>query len=129
MKSFLGSSGYDFVDPRDGKASNYADRVSYTPGFEAEATAIGALLGLGAESIGPLPAEQTVKTPPDVPAFDVQIMVGAGLARVAGGDLQHVAESHGGNFRPRPSSSSGSSTAKPGAIVATSNRMPPGSRK
>lgn len=80
VKSFLGSSGYDFVDPRDAKASNYADRVSYTPGFEAEATAIGALLGLAAESIGPLPAEQTVKTPPDVPAFDVQIMVGQELA-------------------------------------------------
>lgn len=80
VKSFLSASGFDFVDPRDGKASNYADRVSYTPGFEAEANALGALLGLGAESIGPLPAELTVKTPPDAPAFDVQIMVGQGLA-------------------------------------------------
>ena len=80
VKSFLSTSGYDFVDPRDAKATNYADRVSYTPGFETEAALIGGLLGLATESIGPLPSEQTVKTPPDVPAFDVQIMVGQDLA-------------------------------------------------
>ena len=66
--------------PRDAKATNYADRVSYTPGFETEAALIGGLLGLATESMGPLPSEQTVKTPPDVPAFDVQIMVGQDLA-------------------------------------------------
>jgi hypothetical protein len=80
VKAFLSTSGYDFIDPRDAKATNYADRVSYTPGFETEAKLIGSLLGLAAESIGPLPAEQTVKTPPEVPAFDVQIMVGQELA-------------------------------------------------
>ena len=80
VKAFLASSGYDFVTPRDAKATNYADRVSYTPGFETEAKLIGSLLGLATESIGPLPTEQTVKTPPDVPAFDVQIMVGQELA-------------------------------------------------
>src|SRR5215213_1554784 len=37
--------------------------------------------------------------------------------------------SHGGNLRLRPSSSSGSSTEKPGASVAISNNTPPGSRK
>ena len=37
--------------------------------------------------------------------------------------------SHGGSLRLRPSSSSGSSTAKPGASVAISNNTPPGSRK
>lgn len=80
VKAFLSTSGYDFVDPRDAKATNYADRVSYTPGFETEAALLGGLLGLAPGSIGPLPSEQTVKTPPDVPAFDVQIMVGQDLA-------------------------------------------------
>ena len=37
--------------------------------------------------------------------------------------------SHGGSFSSRPSAGSGSSTVNPGAIVATSNSTPPGSRK
>src|ERR1700692_1344636 len=39
------------------------------------------------------------------------------------------ASRNGGSFKSRPSVSTGSSTAKPGASVAISNRMPPGSRK
>src|ERR1700730_1101875 len=39
------------------------------------------------------------------------------------------ASRNGGSFRSWPSVSTGSSTAKPGASVAISNRMPPGSRK
>ena len=39
------------------------------------------------------------------------------------------ASRNGGSFRSRPSDSRGSSTVKPGASVAISNRMPPGSWK
>ena len=80
VKAFLLSSGYDFLVPRDANAANYADRVSYTPGYEAEAAAIGALLGLTPDMIGPLPTQVTVRTPPAAPEFNVQIMVGGNLA-------------------------------------------------
>jgi hypothetical protein len=72
-------SGYQMVSPRDANTSNKADAVFYKPGFEAEANAIAA--GLGVNYVSAVPAdEQTIKTPPAIPEFDVQVMVGPMLA-------------------------------------------------
>src|SRR5262249_15478103 len=43
--------------------------------------------------------------------------------------LARFGSSHGGSFRARPSDDRSSSTVNPGAVVATSNNTPPGSRK
>ena len=80
VKAFLNSSGYDFQVPRDAKATNLADGVFYKPGFDGEAVSIAAILGLTPDKVIPLPVEQTVRTPPAVPLFDVQVMVGPDLA-------------------------------------------------
>ena len=80
VKAFLASSGYDFQVPRDAKATNLADGVFYKPGFDGEAASIAAILGLTPDKVIPLPIEQTVRTPPAVPLFDVQVMVGPELA-------------------------------------------------
>jgi hypothetical protein len=71
-------SGYQMVSPRDANASNKADAVFYRPGFEAEANAIAA--GLAVTYVSAVPDEQTIKTPPAIPEFDVQVMVGPMLA-------------------------------------------------
>ncbi len=72
------------VSPRDANANNKADSVFFKPGFQAEATAIAVALGLDTSAqftvIGVPTNEQTIKTPPAVPEFDVQVMVGPTLA-------------------------------------------------
>lgn len=72
--------GYTMVSPRDANASNKADAVFFKPGFEPEATAIAASLGV-TTVLGVPTAEQTIKTPPAIPEFDVQVMVGPILAQ------------------------------------------------
>ena len=47
---------------------------------ESCAVSIAAILGLTPDKVIPLPVEQTVRTPPAVPLFDVQVMVGPDLA-------------------------------------------------
>src|SRR5262245_61231977 len=58
---------------------------------------------------------------------------GMSMSSCSGGSAaaicSRLGSSQGGNLRLRPSSSNGSSTAKPGASVAISNSTPPGSRK
>ena len=58
---------------------------------------------------------------------------GTSTSSCSGGRLaaicSRLGSSHGGSLRCRPSSSSGSSTSKPGESVAISNSTPPGSRK
>jgi hypothetical protein len=71
-------SGYQMVSPRDANADNKADAVFFRPGFEVEAQAIAASLGV--TYISQVPGEQTIKTPPAIPEFDVQVMVGPMLA-------------------------------------------------
>ena len=46
-----------------------------------------------------------------------------------GSMLARFGSSHGGSLSARPSDDTSSSTVNPGAIVATSNSTPPGSRK
>jgi hypothetical protein len=75
-------SGYQMVSPRDANAKNFADSVFWKPGFEAEAKAIAASLGAPTVAIfvGALPSTPTVKAPPAIPDFDIQVMVGPSLA-------------------------------------------------
>ena len=58
---------------------------------------------------------------------------GMSMSSCSGGSAAAICarlgSSQGGSLRLRPSSSNGSSTAKPGASVAISNNTPPGSRK
>lgn len=75
----LAPSGYAMVTPRDATRTNMADAVIYKDGFLAEANAIAASLGV--TEILKDANEQLIKTPPAVPAFDVQVMVGPILAR------------------------------------------------
>ncbi len=75
----LTPSGYNMVSPRDANGTNKADAVFFKPGFDPEANAIAASLGVA--TILPMPAEQTIKIPPAIPDFDVQVMVGPILAQ------------------------------------------------
>ena len=71
-------SGYTMVAARDAKAKNLADGVYFKDGFELEARTIASQLGV--PIVIPMPLEQTIKTPPVIPAFDIQVMVGPTLA-------------------------------------------------
>jgi hypothetical protein len=79
VNEVLVPSGYQMVAPRDANAQNLADAVFFKPGFEPEAKAIAASLGV--TYVGGLPATPTIKTPPAAPEFDVQVMVGPELAQ------------------------------------------------
>jgi LytR cell envelope-related transcriptional attenuator len=79
VNEVLVPSGYQMVSPRDANAKNLADAVFFKPGFEPEAKAIAASLGV--TYVGGLPATPTIKTPPAAPEFDVQVMVGPELAK------------------------------------------------
>jgi hypothetical protein len=79
VNDVLAPSGYQMVSPRDANAKNLADAVFFKPGFEPEANAIAASLGV--TYVGGLPATPTIKTPPAAPEFDVQVMVGPELAK------------------------------------------------
>ncbi len=72
-------SGYAMVTPRDATRTNMADAVMFKPGFQPEANAIAASLGVATVLL--VPDEQLIKTPPAIPEFDVQVMVGPILAR------------------------------------------------
>lgn len=85
----LTPSGFQMVTPRDANGSNKADAVFFkqvtdattgtvTSSFQAEAQAIATQLGVSI--VSPLPEEVTIKTPPAIPDFDVQVMVGPVLA-------------------------------------------------
>jgi LytR cell envelope-related transcriptional attenuator len=75
-------SGYQMISPRDANAKNLADAVFFKPTFEAEANAIAASLGAPTVPIfvGPLPLTPTIKAPPAIPDFDIQVIVGPALA-------------------------------------------------
>ena len=66
-----------------------------------------------------------IETPLGVHGMSMSSWSGGSAAAIC----SRLGSSQGGNLRLRPSSSSGSSTAKPGTSVAISNNTPPGSRK
>ena len=68
--------------------------------------------------------------PVQIGALGVAFAAVAGLvAGWAASIAARLASCHGGSFSDAPSCDSGSSTVKPGAMVATSISTPPGSRK
>jgi hypothetical protein len=92
VSDFLVPQRFQMLTPRDANQRNYADTVFFLPGFEAEAQAIANVLGPvdfpqadgtvlsqlpGVSAIG----QSTISAPPAIPAFDIQVMVGPGLAK------------------------------------------------
>ncbi len=92
VSDFLIPQRFQMLTPRDANQRNYADTVFFAAGFEAEAQAIANALGpvdlpqadgtVLSQSPGVSPIGQsTIAAPPAIPAFDIQVMVGPGLAK------------------------------------------------
>ena len=93
VSDFIVPARYQMITPRDATAKNLADAVFFQPGFQPEAEAIAAQLGpvetIQADGsvtsalpvVAPVPATSSIKSPPAIPPFDVQVMVGPGLAK------------------------------------------------
>jgi hypothetical protein len=92
VSDFLIPQRFQMLTPRDANQKNYADTVFFLPGFETEAQAIVNVLGpvdfpqADGTVLSRLPeaiamGQSTIAVPPVIPAFDIQVMVGPGLAK------------------------------------------------
>lgn len=80
VRAQLLPGGWDLQEPRTGSADNLASFVYFRTGFASDAAYLATQVGLAATKVMAVPLELPVATPPEVPGFDVMVVVGPDLA-------------------------------------------------